>query len=96
MAHHCLFEETDHNVVARRNLLLGLSVGRMLGHGAGELEGFAAEVIAADHREPGHGDVLALVRDRLARGGVAAADHDLTAILVETQRTARRHFAATD
>ncbi|WP_051340229.1 ATPase inhibitor subunit zeta [Azospirillum halopraeferens] len=92
----CLFDATEHNVVARRNLILGLSVGRLLGHGSDEMEGFAAEVIAADHREPGHDDVLGLLREALARRGLSVAEPELTAALVEAQRTARLHFTATD
>lgn len=93
---HCLYEATEYNVVARRNLLLGLSVGRALGLDPADLDGFAAEVIAADHEQPGHDDVLAHIAGWMERRGRSAAGRDLTALLVEAQRTARLHFAATD
>ncbi len=92
----CLYEATEYNVVARRNLLLGLSVGRSLGLAPEDLDSFAAEVIAADHREPGHDDVLEMLSASLAGRGRPADPHELRRLLMEAQRAAHSQFAATD
>jgi hypothetical protein len=92
----CPFEATEGYVVARRNLLIGLWAGRRLGLSGADLEAYAQTVVAADHEEPGHEDVLRKLRADFAQAGRPVSEADLNAQLVACHTEASRQCAATD
>ncbi len=60
---------------ARRNRLLGEWVAELLGLKGEEAEAYAREVVMADLKEPGSGDVFEKVRTDLDAKGVDVSDH---------------------
>jgi hypothetical protein len=91
-----LLEATDHAPRARRNLLLGLWAGRLLGHADRALPLYALSVMEADHEEAGDADVLRRLSEDLALGGVAMDSDLLRAQLIACERAAYAAFASTD
>jgi hypothetical protein len=73
---------------ARRNLRLGVWAGRRLGLTEVPLAAFAAEVMVADHKEPGDGDVLWAVAKPLRQAGLAVPEDEIRAELLAAGRRA--------
>jgi hypothetical protein len=69
--------DTREGEIARRNVLFGLWVGRRLGLTGRELEDYAWSVHVADHRDPGHDDVIAKVGADLAARNLSIGDRQL-------------------
>ena len=87
-----LEEVTAETPRARRNLRLGVWAGRRLGLAELPLAAFAAEVMAADHREPGDDDVLRAVAGPLRQAGLAVSEHEVRA---ELRAAGRRAYTET-
>lgn len=92
----CIEEDTRHAIVARRNVLVALWAGNLLGKRGADLESYAREVHSADFEVPGDSDVVA----KLRRDLTAAGFHDDAAAIRERlaafQRQAWRENVATD
>lgn len=83
-----LEEVTAETPRARRNLRIGVWAGRRLGLAEVPLAAFAAEVMAADHREPGDNDVLRAVAGPLQRAGLDVSEVEIRAELLAAGRRA--------
>jgi len=70
-------EDTREGEIARRNVLFGLWAGRHAGLEGDALEAYALSVHLADHRIPGHDDVIAKVAADLACCGKPMSDRRL-------------------
>lgn len=77
---------------ARRNLRIGVWAGSRLGLVGLPLAAFAADVMAADHREPGDDDVLRAVAGPLRRARLALSEQEIRA---ELRAAGRRAYAET-
>lgn len=87
-----LEEATAETPRARRNLRLGIWAGSRLGLAAVPLAVFAAEVMAADHLEPGDDDVFRAVAGPLRHAGFVIPDDEIRA---ELRAAGRRAYAET-
>ncbi len=76
-------EDTREGEIARRNVLFGLWAGRHAGLKDEALEAYALAVHLADHRSPGHDDVVAKVAADLRSYGKPMSDRQLRARLRE-------------
>jgi hypothetical protein len=88
-AKYHLDQETQFKVTARRNKLFGLWAAGKLGLSGEAADAYAADMIAADFKTAGDGDVLEKARDDLAAKGVAASEGDLRKELDKCAATAR-------
>lgn len=87
---------TDDQVVARRNLRLGVWAGMRLGLRGDKLSAYARDVMDADYRLPGPHDVVEKIAEDFDERGV---DCPRDLILMEVQRIERQvrmEFMATD
>lgn len=87
-----LEEVTAETPRARRNLRIGVWAGRRLGLAEVPLAAFAAEVMVADHQEPGDGDILHAVAGPLRRAGLPVREDEICA---ELRAAGRRAYAET-
>jgi hypothetical protein len=76
-------EDTREGEIARRNVLFGLWAGRHAGLQGDALEDYALAVHLADHRSPGHDDVIAKVAADLVSCGKPMSDRTLRAYFRE-------------
>jgi hypothetical protein len=76
-------EDAREGEIARRNVLFGLWAGRRAGLKGDTLEAYALGVHLADHRSPGHDDVIAKVAADLAYCGKPMSDRRLRTYLRE-------------
>lgn len=76
-------EDSHEGEIARRNVLFGLWAGRHAGLKGDALEAYALAVHLADHRSPGHDDVVAKVAADLLSCGRPMSDRQLRARLRE-------------
>ncbi len=74
-------QELRFKAEARRNKLLGLWAGGLLGKA--DLDAYAREVVASDFEEAGDADVLRKVSGDLKDGGVAISDEEIRAKMQE-------------
>ncbi|MCD2182073.1 DUF1476 domain-containing protein [Rhizobium sp. GN54] len=74
-------EELRFKAEARRNKLLGLWAGELLGKS--DLEAYAKEVVAADFEEAGHEDVVRKVKADFDAAGVAKSEDDIRSQMIE-------------
>lgn len=74
-------QELRFKAEARRNKLLGLWAGGLLGKA--DVDAYAKEVVAADFEEAGDADVLRKVSGDLKAGGVAISDEEIRAKMQE-------------
>jgi len=68
---------------AKRNRLLGLWVAEQLGLKEAEVEAYVRQVLAADMRGPGDGDVVKKVLDDLSAANIALDEAGLRAKMRE-------------
>lgn len=92
----CPERDTSDNVLARRNLLLGLWAGRRLGLSGASLTAYAREVHLADFERPGEGDVIEKVARDLAGAGACMPEPQVAARLAAYHREALRQLHVTD
>ncbi len=74
-------EELRFKAEARRNKLLGLWAGQLLGKS--DLEAYAKEVVAADFEEAGHEDVVRKIKADFEAAGIAKSEDDIRSQMVE-------------
>lgn len=74
-------QELRFKAEARRNKLLGLWAGGLLGKA--DVDAYAREVVASDFEEAGDADVLRKVSGDLKDGGVAISDEEIRAKMQE-------------
>jgi len=74
-------EETKFKIVSRRNKLLGIWAGGLLGKD--DTEAYAREVIKADFQEAGDEDVFRKVRADFDAAGVAISDDELRTKMID-------------
>ena len=87
---------TDDQVVARRNMQLGVWAGMRLGFRGDRLSAYTREVMDADFRLPGPWDVIEKIAEDFEERGV---DCPRDLIMMEVQRIerdVRRQFTMTD
>jgi hypothetical protein len=92
----CIDADTRHAVRARRNVLLALWAGRLIGKAEDELAAYAREVHAADYEVPGDADVIEKLAADFARAGKTVDAAALQRRLTEFHRQAWRESVATD
>ncbi|MEQ1866723.1 MAG: DUF1476 domain-containing protein [Micropepsaceae bacterium] len=92
----CIDADTRNVVVARRNVLLGLWAGRLMGKTGDELTAYARELHRADFEVPGDSDVIAKLSHDLARAGHPTNEVALRQHLMKFHRQAWRESVATD
>src|SRR5690606_1131034 len=74
-------EETKFKIVSRRNKLLGIWAGGLLGKD--DTEAYAREVIKADFQEAGDEDVFRKVRADFDAAGVAISDDEIRTKMID-------------
>jgi hypothetical protein len=87
---------TDGQVVARRNMRLGLWAGMRLGLRGERLENYARDVMDADYIMPGPADVIAKIRHDFDRHGVDFPSDLIGLELQRIERQVRSELLATD
>lgn len=92
----CIDEDTRHDVNARRNALLGLWAGRLMGLAGPELERYAAQVHQADYLVQGDSDVVLKVTADLHLAGLPVPPTAVRKRLQECHKQAWLQVAATD
>jgi hypothetical protein len=92
----CPDEDTCHNVVARRNVLLALWAGRRMGLSGDRLSAYAVAVHQSDFELTGDADILAKVTGDLRRSGLPVQRSQVEAELRASHRTALRQTHITD
>jgi len=92
----CPDDDTRDNAIARRNVLVALWAGSLMGLQGSALSAYAVEVHAADHLVTGDADVIAKLRADLAAAGVTVGDAEIRARLEGFHREALRQVRATD
>jgi hypothetical protein len=80
--------------IARRNKLFGQWVAGKLGLSAQEADAYALDVVKADFKEPGDGDVLAKVGGDLKTRGKAVPEAELRKELDRCLKEAIRQLEA--
>lgn len=92
----CPDEDTRHNVRARRNVLLALWAGKLMGFSADRLSAYAVDVHLADFKAVGDSDVVAKVTTDLQRAGLSLEQADVTFLLGAFHRDALVQTNVTD
>jgi hypothetical protein len=92
----CIDADTRSAVVARRNVLVALWAGRLLGKDGDALSDYAREVHRADFDVPGDSDVIAKLESDLSGAGHAFSAAALRAKLAAFHKQAWRESVATD
>lgn len=82
-------QELQFKVEARRNKLLGLWVGELLGKSEDEAADYAKEVVASDFEEPGDDDVVRKVMSDLEKSGTDMSEHRLRNKMEELMAVAK-------
>ncbi|MGF1462023.1 MAG: DUF1476 domain-containing protein [Maricaulaceae bacterium] len=88
-------QELEFKANARRNKLLGLWAGELMGLSGQDLERYAADVVKSDFEEAGHEDVFRKIRGDFDAKGVAQSDHQIRRHMDELLVEARRQIAET-
>ncbi|MDJ0609950.1 MAG: DUF1476 domain-containing protein [Kiloniellales bacterium] len=70
-------QELQFKVEVRRNKLLGLWLGELLGKSDAEADAYAKEVVASDFEEPGDADLVRKVMADLEAAGADLSEHRL-------------------
>lgn len=92
----CPDADTRDHVIARRNVLAGLWVGRLVGLSGPDLARYAARMHAADFSVAGDADIIAVIRDDLARVGLALPERAIRQKLALFHRQALMQTHCTD
>lgn len=87
---------TRGQVNARRNYLVGLWAGNMLGLNDRELSSYVREVMLSDYQEPGPQDVVRKVSSDLAQSGYSIGEGEVLRQLQAVERGVRAELLATD
>jgi hypothetical protein len=76
-ARYALDQETQFKVTNRRNKLLGLWAGGLMGLDGDSAETYAKSVVVADLEEAGDDDVVRKVKGDLEKAGIAKTELDI-------------------
>jgi hypothetical protein len=87
---------TDGQVIARRNMRLGIWAGMRLGLRDDRLSRYARDVMDADYRKPGPGDIVEKIRADFDQHGVEFADDLILMEIQRIERQVRAELTATD
>ena len=89
----CIDTDTRDSVVARRNVLVGLWAGRLMGMNADALTAYARAIHRADYETSG---IVAKLRTDLARAGHLLDDASVRRKLTESSKQAWLENSTTD
>ncbi len=92
----CIDGETRNAVIARRNILLGLWAGRLMGKSGEALTAYARELHRADFEVPGDADIVAKLSSDLATASRPTNEVDLRRQIAKFHKQAWRESGATD
>lgn len=92
----CIEAETRNAVIARRNVLIGLWAGRLMGKNGHALTAYAREVHYADFEVPGDSDVIAKLGTDFAATGHSVVTATLRKQLASFGKQAWSECCATD
>jgi hypothetical protein len=87
-------QDLEFKTNARRNRLLGLWAGGLMGLEGPNLEDYAKAVVKSDFEQPGEDDVLRKVFEDLKGSGVAVSEADVRMKMAELMAQAREHIKA--
>ena len=85
-------QELNFRIMARRNHLLGVWAGELLGYHGGELALYAGTVMTADLAEPGDDDVLQKVVADFQSRQITVPEADIRAKMDQLLGVARREI----
>ena len=85
-------QDLDFKTSARRNKLLGLWAGDLMGLAQPGLDDYARAVVKSDFEQPGDDDVLRKVFEDLKGAGVAASEGDVRMKMDELMAVAREQI----
>ena len=85
-------QDNEFKAVARRNRLLGLWAGELMGLQKQHLEDYAKAVVKSDFEQPGEEDVLRKVFEDLKGAGVQASEGDVRLKMAELLAVAREQI----
>ena len=91
-AHFAFEEELEFKVRARRDRLLGLWAGGLMGLQASELEAYVASLVHADLATPGTEEIYQKVLTGFASHGVTVRPAEVRARIAELTTEAREHM----
>lgn len=83
-------QELNFRILARRNHLLGVWAGELLGYHGGELAHYAGTVISADLTEPGDDDVLQKIAKDFSERHIAESTIEIRAKMEQLYSVAKR------
>ena len=87
---------TDGQVIARRNMRIGLWAGMRLGLWEDRLSRYARDVMDADYRKPGPDDVVEKIRTDFDKHGVEFGEDLIRMEIQRIERQVRAELMATD
>ncbi|MDA4847171.1 ATPase inhibitor subunit zeta [Hoeflea poritis] len=96
MTTHDIEFATRGQVNARRNYLMGIWAGRMLGLSDRDLADYVRDVMASDFLEPGPQDVVRKVQRDLYGIGTEISEVEVLRQLQMTERSVRAELLTTD
>ncbi len=85
-------QELEFKTHARRNRLLGLWAGGLMGLATKSLEDYAKAVVKSEFEQPGEDDVLRKVFEDLKGSGVAVTEGDVRLKMAELMAQAREQI----
>ena len=87
---------TRGQVNARRNYIMGLWAGRMIGVEPRRLPQYVVTVMQSDYEEPGPGDVVRKISRDLVAHGIDLGEAEILRQLKAVERNVRAELLATD
>ena len=96
MTTHDIEFATRGHVNARRNYLMGIWAGRMLGYSDRDLTDYVCDVMASDFLEPGPQDVVRKLRRDLSGIGLDMSEGEILRQMQMTERSVRAELHMTD
>ena len=87
-------QEMEFKTSARRNRLLGLWAGELMGLEKAHLEDYAKAVVKSDFEQPGEDDVLRKVFEDLKGAGVQVGEGEVRLKMAELMAVAREQMKA--
>ena len=85
-------QELQFKVEVRRNKLLGLWAGELLGLSGADAEAYAKEVVSSDFEEPGDADLVGKVLEDFQAKGQEMSEHRLRKKMDELTAVAKQQI----